>query len=260
MLIDWFTVIAQAINFIILVWLMKRFLYKPILNAIDAREQRIAAELASADQKQVEAQKEHEDFQHKNEQFDQQRAALLAKATDEVQTERLRLLDEARQAAAKLRAELQQATKDEEEHLHQALRQRTRHEVFAIARKTLNDLAAVSLDERLVEVFIRHLYEMDDPTKASLAATLKSASELALVRSAFDLSDEQRGALQNAINLTFSLDARLHFETAPGLIGGIELSTNGQKLAWSIADYLISLEKDVDALLERQDIPEPEAV
>jgi len=38
MLIDWFTVVAQVINFLILVWLMKRFLYKPILNAIAARE------------------------------------------------------------------------------------------------------------------------------------------------------------------------------------------------------------------------------
>ena len=47
MLIDWFTVGAQALNFLILVWLMKRFLYKPILTAIDTREKRIAAELAA---------------------------------------------------------------------------------------------------------------------------------------------------------------------------------------------------------------------
>lgn len=260
MLIDWFTVVAQAINFIILVWLMKRFLYKPILNAIDAREQRIAATLANADQKQAGAQKEHEDFQRKNEQFDQQRAALLSKATDEAQAERQRLLDEARQAAVTLRSELQQATKDQEQDLHQALRQRTRHEVFAIARKTLTDLAAVSLDERLVDVFICRLSELDDPTKASLAATLKNTSEAALVRSAFDLSAEQRAAIQNALNVAFSINASIRFETAPGLIGGIELSANGQKLAWSIADYLMALEKDVDALLEGQDIPEPEAV
>ena len=56
MLIDWFTVGAQALNFVVLVWLMKRFLYKPILDAIDAREKRIAAELADADAKKAEAQ------------------------------------------------------------------------------------------------------------------------------------------------------------------------------------------------------------
>jgi F-type H+-transporting ATPase subunit b len=62
MLIDWFTVGAQALNFIILVWLLKRFLYKPILDAIDAREKRIAAELADADKKKAEAQKERDEF------------------------------------------------------------------------------------------------------------------------------------------------------------------------------------------------------
>ena len=60
MLIDWFTVGAQVLNFLILVWLLKRFLYKPILDAIDAREERIAAELADADAKKAEAQKERD--------------------------------------------------------------------------------------------------------------------------------------------------------------------------------------------------------
>ena len=86
MLIDWFTVGAQVLNFLILVWLMKRFLYKPILNAIDEREKRIATELADADAKKAEAQKERDDFQHKNEEFEQQRGALLSKANGRSQS------------------------------------------------------------------------------------------------------------------------------------------------------------------------------
>ena len=35
MLIDWFTVAAQVVNFLVLMWLLKRFLYKPIVYAID---------------------------------------------------------------------------------------------------------------------------------------------------------------------------------------------------------------------------------
>jgi F-type H+-transporting ATPase subunit b len=99
---------GAGVNFLILVWLMKRFLYKPILDAIDAREKRIAAELANADAKKAEAQKEHDEFQRKNTEFDQQRAALLSKATDEAQAERQRLLDEARKAAADLSSKRQE--------------------------------------------------------------------------------------------------------------------------------------------------------
>ncbi len=77
--IDWFTVVAQAINFLILVWLLKRFLYKPILHAIDEREKGIAAQLAEAEAKKAEAQKERDDFQHKNEAFDQAACRALEK-------------------------------------------------------------------------------------------------------------------------------------------------------------------------------------
>ena len=99
MLINWFTVCAQAINFLILVWLLKRFLYKPILNAIDERERGIATQLADAEAKKAEAQRDRDDFQHKNEAFDKERAALLKKATDVAGAERQRLLDEAKKDA-----------------------------------------------------------------------------------------------------------------------------------------------------------------
>ena len=177
MLIDWFTVAAQVVNFLILVWLLKRFLYKPILDAIDAREKRIAGELADADAKKAEAQKERDEFQHKNEEFDQQRAALMSQATDEAKAERQRLLDEARQAADALSAKRQETLRNDAHHLNQAISRRTQQEVFAIARKALTDLAGTSLEERMGEVFIRRLREMDDTAKAGLAAALKTASE-----------------------------------------------------------------------------------
>jgi len=255
MLIDWVTVGAQALNFLILVWLMKHFLYKPILHAIEEREKRIAKELADADVKKAEAQKERDEFQHKNEEFDQQRAALLIKATDEAKAERQRLLAEARKEADALSSKRQEMLRNDAHNLNQAISRRTQQEVFAIARKALTDLATTSLEERLGEVFTRRLREMDGQVKAGLAEALKTSSDPALVRSAFNLPAEERAAIQNALNETFSAEIHVRFETAPDLISGIELTTNGQKVAWSIADYLASLEKGVGELLKEKDKP-----
>ena len=252
MLIDWFTVAAQVINFLILVWLLKRFLYRPILDAIDAREERIAAELADADAKRTEARKERDEFQHKNEAFEQQRATLLSQATEEAKAERQRLLDEARQAADTLRAKRMQALTNDSHQLNQAIRRRTQAAVFAIARKALTDLATASLEERMTEVFTRRLHAMDEQAKEGFAKALKGSSEPALVRSAFDLPAEQRAAVQAALNEAFSTEIQVKFETAPDLVSGIELTTNGQKLAWSIADYLAALEQGVAELLKTQ--------
>jgi F-type H+-transporting ATPase subunit b len=256
MLIDWFTVGAQALNFIVLVWLLKRFLYKPILNAVDAREKRIAAELADAEARKAEAQTERDEFQHKNEEFDQQRASLLSKAADEAKAERQRLLDDARKAADALSAKRKEAMRSDANNLNQAIRRRTQQEVFAIARKALTDLATTSLEERMSEVFTRRLRTMDGKAKVSLGEAINTASEPAVVRSAFDLPAAQRAAIQKTLNETFSAEVHVRFETAPDLVSGIELTTNGQKIAWSIADYLASLEKGVDELLKEKDKPE----
>ncbi len=259
MLIDWVTVGAQALNFLILVWLMKRFLYQPILQAIDVREQRIAKELANADANKAEAQQQHDEFQNKNAAFDQQRAALLRKATDAAQAERRRLLDEARTDVAVLRAKQQVALHDEEQALHQAIGRRTQQEVFAITRRALTDLAGASLEERMGAVFTRRLRAIEAPAKAGLAEALTTAVGPALVRSAFDLPAEQRVQIQQALNETFSADIHIRFETAPDLISGIELSSNGQKVAWSIADYLDALEQSAAELISVKDTPEARA-
>lgn len=260
MLIDWFTVGAQALNFIILVWLMKRFLYKPILHAIDEREKKIAAELADAAAKQVDAKKERDEFQKKNEEFDKQRSALLSKATDGAKAERERLFDGARKAADALSAKRQETLKNDARNLNQAITRRAQQEVFAIARKALTDLATTSLEERLGGVFMRRLREMNGKAKDGLGNALKSASDGALVRSTFDLPADQRAAIQKALNETFSADIHLRFETAPDLISGIELTANGQKIAWSISDYLASLQKGVDELLKEKDAPEVQSL
>jgi F-type H+-transporting ATPase subunit b len=261
MLFDWFTVGAQVLNFLILVWLLKRFLYKPILHAIDAREKRIAAQLADAETKKAEAQKERTEFQHRNEEFDRQRNDLLSKTQDEVKTERSRLLDEARQAADALRAKRQDALQREQQSLDDEIARRTREEVFAIARKTLTDLAGTSLEQRMSDVFVRRLRELEGEAKEVLAKALKTSADPALVRSAFDLPAEQRAAIQQVLNETFSDEIRIRFETQPNVISGIELTVNGRKVAWSIADYLTSLGKSVGGLLKEQSTPQgkPEA-
>jgi F-type H+-transporting ATPase subunit b len=265
MLIDWFTIIAQVLNFLILVWLLKRFLYKPILNAIDAREKKIETELSDADAKEAEAQKEKEEFRRKNEDFDQQRASLLSKAKDEAKAERQRLLEEARKEVSDLRSQQQEALRKDKQNLNQEISRRAQQEVFAIAQKALKDLAGASLEERTVDIFIQKLREPKSDEKERLSSALSASTGPVLVRSAFELPQAQRELIEKAIRETLDIEIQAKFETVPDLVSGIELTTNGQKVAWSIKDYLISLEESIDELLKEQSIseiqtkPEPES-
>ena len=157
MLIDWFTVIAQAVNFLILVWLMKRYLYQPILKALAEREQRIAASLADAKTKMAEAAREREEFARKNAEFDRQRAALMYKVQDEAGIERNRLFEAARKDADEFGGKLQGKLSGEYRSLRDSISRGRSDEVFAIARKTLADLAGATLEQRIAEVFMVRL-------------------------------------------------------------------------------------------------------
>lgn len=256
MLIDWFTVGAQALNFLVLVWVLKHFLYKPILDAIAAREKGIAAKLSDADAKTKEAQKQRDDFEGKNKAFDEQHAALLSKATAEAKTEHDRLLDDAHKEADGFRATQATALKNDQARLGKEITRTASDEVFAIARKTLADLATGSLEERVGAVFTRRLGEMDGKAKETLGAALRGLKDPAVVQSAFEMPAEQKATIQNALNETFSAEVRIRFEAVPDQICGIELTADGQKIGWSIGEYLTSLDRKVSALLNE---PKPVA-
>lgn len=252
MLIDWFTVGAQVVNFLILVWLLKRFLYKPILDAIDAREKRIADQLAGADAKKKEAQKEKDDFSNKNKVFDEQRSALFSKAEADSKAERDGLLNTARKDADDLREAQASALKEDKVRLGSEITRLTGEEVIRIARKALKDLATASLEERIEEVFMQRFHEMQGDSQRLMGEALKSSSEPAVLRSSFELSAVQKEAIQKALNESFSAEIRVRFEVSEALICGIELTGNGQKLDWNIATYLSSLDRSLSKLLDSQ--------
>lgn len=254
MLIDWFTVGAQALNFVILVWLMKRFLYHPILRAIDGREARIATELAEAAQKSREAMKDRDELERKRTELEQQRAVLISEARSEAEVERWRLLEDARLEADDLRRKRRETLHNDARNLSRVLSHRIHEEVFAITRKVLSELASSSLEERMVEVLTTRLREIDEAANARLKTALEPAlgasSEPALVRSAFDLSAAQRASIQGALDALLATAVPARFEITPSLTAGLELVIHGQKVSWSLADYSSSLEKRVAHMLD----------
>ena len=181
----------------------------------------------------------------------------MKKAADEATAERQRLLDEARKDADALRAKRQDALRTEQRNLSQEIIRWTEKQVFAITRKTLTDLAGTSLEERMGDVFVQRVRALTGAAKEQLAAAFKTSNHTVSVHSAFDLAPAQRNAIESAVKDTFAPDAHVQFETAPELVSGIELSTNGQKVAWSISDYLSTLEKSAGKLLQQEAKPEP---
>jgi F-type H+-transporting ATPase subunit b len=247
MLIDWFTVVAQGLNFLVLVWLLKRYLYKPVLAAIDAREKHITLVIADAESQKKAAEQQRLALAAKQAALDREAAAFLKQAEAAAAAERAKLLADARAEAGTLREKQMAALREDQTRLRGDIAHRAQQEVLAIARRVLEALAGASLEERMTAAFLKDLRGLDAPAKQTLLAAFGAASD-SVVRSAFDLTEEQRSLIQRAVDEEFSISSRLRFEVSAELLCGLELLVGGQKLSWSIADYFDGLEQRIAAV------------
>jgi F-type H+-transporting ATPase subunit b len=247
-LIDWPTVIAQIVNFLILVLLLKRFLYGPIIEAMDEREAKIAADLAAAEEKRQTAAQEIEEYRRRNQALADERAALMRQAEADVTERRRELMHEARQVVDEAKRRWQRAIEQEKTAFLQELRQRAGEQVYRVARQALADLANQELEEQLVSVFIERLETLPAAESGTFAAASDGA-EPVVITSAFELSEAVRRRLSDLVQNHLANGRSPTFAVSPDLIAGIELRAPGYKIAWSVADYLDTLEESVSAAL-----------
>lgn len=250
MLIDWFTTAAQIVNVLILIWLLKKFLYGPILRAMDAREKQIASRLEEADQKNQEAQQQKADFERKTHDLEKKRETLLARAQQQADEDRKELVRQVRADTDALRTDWKEGLRHEKQSVLQELQQRAVRHTCAAARHTLRELANTDLEQHLVKVWRERLEHLDPQAQDDLRQAAAESKHDAVVRSAFALSTEQRRALTRLVHQYAARKLTVDYESDDKLICGIELRVGAFKLAWSVADHLGRLQESVGDLLD----------
>lgn len=252
MLINWFTVIAQIVNFLILVFLLKYFLYDRIVKAMDEREQRIQLRLKEAEEKKQEAEQEARSYLEKNRDFDAKREEMLAQAKKEVDARRKELTGEARQAVTKQRSMWLETIQRDKKSFIQDLRKMAGSQVYTIARKAFRDLADAGVEERTVAVFLAQIQGMTKKKQEGLAASIREGGNEVVIRSAFEIPAKMREKITGALHRAIADGIQVRYEPASDLIMGIELKTRGRKIAWSLQGYLDTLEEHALQSLEKE--------
>jgi F-type H+-transporting ATPase subunit b len=244
MLINWFTVAAQIVNFLVLVWLLKHFLYGRIIDAIRARETRITAQVAAAEEKETNAAQQLASYQGKVAEIEKQREEMLAQARLEAGKQQAEIMAEARARVQALETKWRDDLEQERRAFLMDLRNRAAAEILAIAQRTVADLACLDVQQCAVQTFLQKLRELDQKGWMSLGA-----GNLVL-RSAFDLPEETRAEIQQTIEERREIAAQIQFERAPELGLGVELRGNGRRVGWNSESYLEALERDLKEALE----------
>lgn len=252
MLINWFTVIAQIVNFLILVVLLKYLLYNRIIKAMDEREGKIQLHLKEAEEKEQAAEQEAQSLREKNRDFDEKREYMLAQAKKEADARRKELIQEARQAATNLRLVWQEAVRREKESFVLNLRKMAATQAYSITRKAFEDLADAEPEERMVDVFLARIQKIKKKERDALVASIKEAGNEVVIQSAFEITSKMRKKVTQALHRHLSGEIAPRYETTPDLIMGIELKTRGRKIAWNLRHYLDTMEENALRTLEQE--------
>ena len=173
MSIDWITVIAQIANFLVLVWLLKRFLYRPILDGIDAREAEITKSMAAAGEAQKKAQAAQADYQEQKKQLLSDQDDMIAKALRDTEDQRDGLLAEARARLEREQKDWHKHLERERERFTARLQKAGQETLLELTRKALRDLA----DDTLEQAIVRHVGKRLEPLADELNQAAGDSTE-----------------------------------------------------------------------------------
>lgn len=250
MQIDWLTVAAQIVNFLVLVWLLQRFLYRPITQAMARREERIESRLSEARAAREEAEAEAARLREQQEELEASREEKLHEAREEADALRTRLEDEIREEIETKRSTWQEHLEDEREAFASRLRQRAGHQVVDIVGRVLKDYASSDLAGQVVATFAERLAALDADEREKLTAAASRAEGPARVESSVPLEPGARRQTTRVIHECIAQDIEVEYGEDDDLLLGIRLTIGEQAVEWSAARFLHRLERTLDEVIE----------
>jgi len=237
MQVDWITVVAQIINFLILVWLLHRFLYGPITRAMERREDRIKTRLDDAAREREKAEAKQQELDEKLQELEDQREARLEEAREEAEQLKHKLEREAREEVDRKREAWLVEMREDREDFTVQLRETMSEGFRDLADDALRTLADSSLSERMAAVLLDRLQNLSDDDAGRLAEAVREEGAV-MIESGQPLGADTRRRLTHAVHelIGGQFDVEYEGET-PGLVG-IRLRAGSATIEWSVDTYL----------------------
>lgn len=265
--LDLTVVAAQIVNFLVLVVLLNRFLYRPVVRIMAAREERVRRRLEEAEALEMQAKAEIAAYQAQQEELRRERARLLEEAREEARQERARLLEEAARDAQNARERFGEALALERAELEASIKEGLVRQVCEAAGYVLGELAGTSLEDAVIATLERRWegQERERPARPyppPPEAPPPFSPRAVEVRTSFVPTDGQRARLaalaQRIARHTSAPGAstpppgagpEVRFRVDPGLLLGVEVQWGGTSVSWSARDVLEDLQRDALASL-----------
>jgi len=239
MQIDWFTVGAQIVNFLVLVYLLKRFLFKPIIESMERRERKIMERQKLAESQLDSAEQTMQLYLDKQKELEVERSEILNQAEQAAERQYTVLLGKLRDEIGKKRVQWQNELVKEQTSLMQEVGNVCGKKMITICRQVLRDLAGVQLEQYMVDRFLDELHQLSEKDKKKLLCSTVTGGNIT-VATGYELSQKLRDVVRDKLSELIP-GVNLEFELRPEFVCGVALETSEELWSWNAGHYLDEL-------------------
>ena len=251
--IDWITFVAQIVNLFVLVWLLKRFLYRPVLDVIEKRRNEINEKMNSAASLQKQAESELHSLQSEKAIFEKSLQKQRNDLAKELALYRKENLDKIIQEAKLLKEQLQDQIKIQNENLKSELEHFISHDFLTISGKIITDLTDATPIERVLNLFYQKLIKLTKSEKLKIDKTLKT-QKVIFVNSSEALSENHKQDMNRFLREYFDIPTKtqIRYRTESTLVLGIEIRFADISIDWTVKNYLDEMEQALELILKHK--------
>lgn len=234
--LSWSTFLLEILNFLVLVWILKRFLYKPVREVIARRQAGVEAKLAEAENRHAEATALKAQYESRLADWDTERQQARQALQDEIEAERRRRLDELDDELAQAREKAKVADAAREADARHQLEETGLRLGARFASRLLELATGPELERRLIQIAIDGLADLSEDRIKAMRSN--AAGDTLRVSTAFALPDDQRNQLIDTLKGNFGSDVSIGFEQDPALLAGIHIRAGAWELGANLRDEL----------------------
>ena len=236
--LNWSTFMLEIINFLVLVWILKRFLYKPVLDVIARRQAGIEKTRADAEQLRAGANSLQEKYESRLADWDQERQQARAALAREFGAERARKMAELQTALEQEREKAQVTDVRQQADVKRKIEETALMQAARFAARLLEQTSGADTEARLVDLVITGLTRLPAERSEALRNSCGKSPGTVVVVSAFPLADKHRQQLEQALATVTSPNTALRFEQNSDLLAGVRITIGAWVLGANLQDEL----------------------
>lgn len=234
---DLFTFIAQLVNFIVLVWILNKLLFKKILSVMDERQKKVNDELEHVKKLAQQAEEREKELAEASKQISKQHESKILEMTEEVTKLRQNLERELKEEIMEARNYWSRKIEQDRNFILTRLSKRMGEILLSRLQHLFRDLANEKMENQIVEKFASQLGSLTIPLEISTPLTIKSS---------FELDSEQKNLISGLVKKKFGDNCSTEFHLDPSSLCGVEIVLAGKSFGWHLEEYLEQLQDELD--------------